>query len=174
MNIEDLCLRFPHLRGMIIENLDNNSLGVCRLVNKRWMNFIDNDKMLWYRMIEKHLKNMEFDEGTKILGRMPTHIVRKIALNFQKNFSSLNFLKNRNSCLGLCCSPLIYFSLLLAAKNGNFEVYQRIMDKVEEKNPADIESYTAFHHAVENGHFELCQLIINNITGLKHLKEKQN
>ena len=37
------------------------------------------------------------------------------------------------------------------------------MDKIEDKCPRDIKGRTPFHSAADNGHFEVCQLFLNEL-----------
>ena len=54
-----------------------------------------------------------------------------------------------------------------AAKSGNFPVCKSMLLKnMGNPNPADEDKVTAFHYAAENGHWEICCLII------KYLKHK--
>ena len=48
------------------------------------------------------------------------------------------------------------------------EVCKFIMEQIECKNPTRFGT-TPFHEAAENGHFSICQLIINNTKDLKPL-----
>ena len=51
--MENIFLRFPQMGESIIRLLDNKSLVLCREVNKKWKNFIDCQKILSVRMIQR-------------------------------------------------------------------------------------------------------------------------
>ena len=44
--------RYPHITEKIFENLDKESLKSTRLVSKSWQNCIDNQNILWYKILE--------------------------------------------------------------------------------------------------------------------------
>ena len=43
------------------------------------------------------------------------------------------------------------------------DVFMTIFERAEDKNPKDNFGFTPLHLAAENGHLELCQLIIENV-----------
>ena len=47
-----------------------------------------------------------------------------------------------------------------AAKSGNFPLCKYMLKNMGNLNPADEEKATAVHYAAENGHWEICCLII--------------
>ena len=51
-NMEDIFLRFDHISNKIFNNLDNQSLVTCRLVNKTWLSYLQDSKILWIRIIQ--------------------------------------------------------------------------------------------------------------------------
>ena len=51
--MDDILLRFPHVFGAIISNLNDKDLTNCRLVSKTWKNGIGNNKCLYQRFISK-------------------------------------------------------------------------------------------------------------------------
>ena len=65
--MDDWYLRFPHVRSIIIANLDRESIVKCRLVNKSWKNSIDNDKHLWCGMIRNYMESLDSDQAAKVL-----------------------------------------------------------------------------------------------------------
>ena len=56
----------------------------------------------------------------------------------------------------------------LAVKNNQLKFCRVIIKTVEEKNPADKFGFTALHEAAANGYLEMCQLLIDNMTGDKN------
>ena len=56
--------------------------------------------------------------------------------------------------------------LHLAAKKGHSEICKFIIERVEDKNPADIVGDTPLHFAAASGHLGLCKFILKNINSL--------
>ena len=80
--MEELCTRCPHISEFIFRNLDNRSLVTCRLVNKQWMGFIDNTKIIWIRMISKYIatENGKLHENWKlIVKKVPLDVIKELA-----------------------------------------------------------------------------------------------
>ena len=76
IEMENLCLKFPYLCSIIFANLDNKSLVQCRLVNKSWKKLIDNEKILWKRILKKYITNLTSKCWYEILVRIPVDIIR--------------------------------------------------------------------------------------------------
>ena len=51
VDMENLILRFSHLVIQIFEKLDNKSLTKCREVRKSWQKFIDENNIVWIRIV---------------------------------------------------------------------------------------------------------------------------
>jgi hypothetical protein len=52
-NMEELFKEFPPIAKQIFEELDNKNLTKCRKVCKLWRDFIDNEKIVWNRILMK-------------------------------------------------------------------------------------------------------------------------
>jgi hypothetical protein len=52
-NMEKLFEEFPLSPKEIFEELDNKNLAKCRGVCKLWRDFIDNEKIVWNRILMK-------------------------------------------------------------------------------------------------------------------------
>ena len=59
----------------------------------------------------------------------------------------------------------------MAATNGYLEVCRMMIQRVEDKNPANIFGRTPLHFAAYNGHVDVCKLIIDNVDN-KHPKDE--
>ena len=84
--MEDLELRFPYISDLIFSKLDNRSLAKCREVCTSWKDSIDENRLLWSRMIEKYTK-VYLDVKTKgeyqkSLKFAPVYIVKDLALAY--------------------------------------------------------------------------------------------
>ena len=77
--MENLCLRFPTVCALIFADLDNQSLVKCRLVNKILKEAIDNEKILWNRILKKNVTNLTSDCWRKIMVNIPLEIIKETA-----------------------------------------------------------------------------------------------
>ena len=65
-----------------------------------------------------------------------------------------------------CRGPDLFspeFPLHTAASEGRIDIFQMIMEKAEDKNPADQDGATPLHHAAAWGHFDICLLIMEQV-----------
>ena len=53
--------------------------------------------------------------------------------------------------------------LKLAAQNGHWDVYERIMDLFEDKNPIIDDGWLSFHLAAKTGHMKICKIILDAV-----------
>ena len=60
--MDEILLRFPHIFGAIIGNLDDKDLTNCRLVSKLWKNGIDTDRCLYKGIINKLILKANSDK----------------------------------------------------------------------------------------------------------------
>ena len=77
--MEELYPGYPEISELIYVNLDNKSLVYCRLVCKNLKNSIDNGKILWRRMLEKYIENLDTESWKKVLDKIPLEIVKDMA-----------------------------------------------------------------------------------------------
>ena len=54
--------RFPHIAEQIFEKITKESLKICRLLSKSWLQYIDNQNFLWKKIVEdeKEIPNKAF------------------------------------------------------------------------------------------------------------------
>ena len=57
--------RFPHIAEQIFEKIKKESLKICRLLSKSWLQYIDNQNLLWNKMIENEDSNKVFQSACK-------------------------------------------------------------------------------------------------------------
>ena len=57
---------FPHIAEKIFQKMDKDSLKNLRLLSKSWLGHIDNQNLLWNKMIENKDSNKVFQSACKI------------------------------------------------------------------------------------------------------------
>ena len=142
--------RFREIFEIIFHDLDNISLKNCRNVCKAWKSFIDTDKFIWLKRIEKYRGSMEkFSyQWSKVIEKTPTGEVNELCQAVE-NFFRLSSSNIKNQ----------YSPLHIAAGNGLVELSERIIEKTGNCNPGG-DGYTALHTAAQEGHLNVCELII--------------
>merc|ERR1712166_74240 len=145
--MEELLLRFPHIGTKIFEELDCESVTVCRTVITSWKSFIDDQKFLWIRKIRTYIQKSK-ESLKNVLKFINIEDVKEIA-GFAR--TAEGFLQKTSS--------ILHFS----AMTGNTNVFRAIFEKSNEKFPKDNNKRTPFHYAAENGCLEICQDMIENL-----------
>ena len=194
--MEDLLRRTPHLPEAIFDQLDDKSLMKCKEVNRSWCNFINDNKILWVRMIQKYFCAMNYvyiDSWEKVIIKISSESWKELSMTLQKLFKDspayrisvywhplhivaacgnvalckhvLQKCKNENPVDVLGLTPLHY-----AAERGFADVYQLLMDNLEDKSLADqltkfdpYGHWSPLHIAARKGHFQVCKLILDDV-----------
>ena len=90
--MEEILTRYPHIFITILCNLDSKTMANCRLVNKVFQHCIDNERLLWIRIIERYFGDqIEYhDTWKKILDKATFNITKRIGLAVLKFFQKLS------------------------------------------------------------------------------------
>ena len=104
--------KVPVLGGKIIRELDNSSLVKCKEVKRSWYNFINAEKILWFRKIQNCIgDNNKFSKAwKKLLTKAPFDFVIQVAIASQQARATFQ---------------LYQFSPIhMAAAEGSLDLYQ--------------------------------------------------
>ena len=84
--MENIFRRFPDMGEAILSHINDKSLVLCKKVDGTWKNFIDEQKIIWIRMIEKHIgKSNTFPNDWKnVLHKTSVQMVSELAVTVQK------------------------------------------------------------------------------------------
>ena len=70
----------PVICEIIYKNLDDKSLGNCRLVSKCLKNSIENGPLLWRRILKRYVGNLNTESWKKVLDKIPVRIIKDLAI----------------------------------------------------------------------------------------------
>ena len=152
--MEEFLVRFPGLGEKIFDQLDNQNLAKCKVVSRSQCKFLDENKLVWKRMIEKYsANNVEFKDFWKLLTeKVPAQIVKELALAVEK------FYTFRSHRLEHQHSPHH-----IAAERGILSLCKFIAQKTKVLNPTRADGLTGLHFAAQEGHFDVCQYLIGTL-----------
>ena len=138
----------------MLTNLDIKSLVQLREVSKPLKNFIDQEKTVWIRMIQKHATNFsESDNWRKSISKISTDAIKELASGVNQFFA---FEPSR-------CNEK--WSLLhIAAERGILQIFQIIIERSDMKNPENKSGFTPLHFAAQNGYLAICHVIFGKTT----------
>ena len=185
--MESIISKIPDLGDKIFMELDNESLVKCKEVQRAWYNFINEEKGLWFKMIQNYIGDVNgFSTAwRKVLRRVPVEFTMQIAIATQQfyaeyeihsqtspihvgvsEYGSLELYKEMMAQLA-DMNPQNLFGnihpLLVAAQSGQFEICKHIIGKLRDKNPAGCNGVTPLYEAAQYGHYEICKLIVSNV-----------
>ena len=85
---EENFVGFRNIFESIFLDLDDISLKKCRNVCKRWQNFIDTDKFIWLKRIERYRGSMKkfSDQWDKVMEKTPFEEVNKLCQAVEQFF----------------------------------------------------------------------------------------
>ena len=177
--------RFPHIGDQIFINLDDQNLTKCREVCDSWMTFLDNEKLIWARIIMSHIEASNSWNWQKFLSTTSTSMLCKIATRIQhfykyeynihgivKEMSPLHFAvmmyDDTKYCINLIKNGTINYPkdengmtpLHYAAKYGYICVCQLLLKNFSDKNPKSTTDKTPLELAVQFDNYPVCELII--------------
>ena len=159
--------RFSHIAVAIFKELDNKSLGNCRISSKIWGNFIDEQKFPLVRRIGMHRDNLiGFSEDwRKVLFKAPYEPIKSLAFAVEKFFSTRNK-KTWFQFFGLkkySKKQHQWAPHHIAAEYSELELCKYIFQKTTLRNPATKFGTTPLHIAAAKGQTDLFQLIIKDL-----------
>ena len=73
--MEEVSLRFQHIKEQIFQKLDISSLTKCRKVSIFWQKIIDEDKELWIQRIQSKTNRWEESVKTMLRKKTPENLV---------------------------------------------------------------------------------------------------
>ena len=105
--MEDICIRFPEISELVFKNLDNESLAKCRLVSRKLKTCIDEEKVLWLRIIQKYYGDLDKYPGSEfagtiwkmVLDKTPTEIIKELAITVRHFFQQKDTSEQAVKCL---------------------------------------------------------------------------
>ena len=187
-SIEEILTRFPHIGEQIFANLDDQNLTKCREVCDTWMTFLNNEKLIWTRIILSHIEEDNSWNWKKFLSTTSTPMLSKISRKIRffyksepicyifqcihREMSPLHFAAmmddDTSYCANLIKNDTINYPtdesgmtpLHYAAKYGYISVCQLLLEKFTDKNPKNLLGETPFALAVEFDNYFVCELII--------------
>ena len=154
--MEELFERFSHLSKAIFNCLGDKSLVKCKEVNEIWCDYISDEKFYLIRIIHstvekfhevgKDWKNLFRNGSTNTIKEL-RHVVEQF---YQKKY-------NLTYHAGL--TPIH-----VAAGTGDLLLLEEIQKTAHEKYPEDSEGFTPLHYAAQNGHFNICKTLLENMS----------
>ena len=158
--IDVMIKRFPHVVTDIFKELDDKTLTTCRNVSRLCCGYIDSEKFLWVRMIQRYRKNLEisYPHWNKVLTNTSSEIVKEFSVVTQQ------FFKDDVTRNDFQWSPL-----QIVSEQGNLKLCKYILEKPKNTKPQNKYYGTLPLYdghpiimAANKGHAEICKVLIEN------------
>ena len=152
--MENILSRFPVIGQEIFKQVDNPNLTKCKEVCHSWGYFLNNETLVWLRMLQKYNKNhVEFQEDwKKVTTKVPCEILKRLAIATEQFYTF--------------CSKRLQFQhspMHIVSERGILSLCKFIADKNVIINPKRKDGFSAFHFAAQEGHLDVCQFFLSNI-----------
>ena len=172
ISVETIFNRFPKLTEDILGFLDKETLTNSVLVNETWRNVILNQRPYHIQYIQNCTKDCCKKKWKGVSRKMPFKLLKKLSGYTTK--LSCNKCKEKKSttryCKCSCDSPIH-----LAAAYGDFELFQYLIVKTEDKNPENRYEQSPLHFAsagYRRSCLDICKWYIENGIDLNKIKDK--
>ena len=156
----------------LLDMLDNTTLLSCKEANRELNNFIQNEKIVWLRIIRLYKGNIIGfeDSWKKTIEKDSVDNIKQLALATQI------FFWYEPRCL------IQWHPLFIVAAEGCFELCKHVLEKTAENNPSIVihisipivTGYTLLHFSAEIGNLDLAKLIMNRIEDKNPIDSHKN
>jgi ankyrin repeat protein len=153
--MENLCKRFPHLAGAIFDQVDEPSLNICKEISGDVLEFLDNERFFWIRMIKKYQRRLkDFPKLWKpVVDKTSVEKLKEIAIAVSRFFQVRHLYSHR-----LFVRRRKWSLIAISAHQGDLALLQFIVNKIKLKNIRKSERITALFLAASKGHLEIYDL----------------
>ena len=148
LKMETFILRFPTVTQSILQELDNQALTKCREVSLSLQTFLNQDKVLWIRMIQNYSENYGNHQQSwnLVVKQVSVDILKRLAICVE------SFFKEEKPTYSI--SPLH-----IAAYSGNFAICKYIFEKSRDFNSENVNEMTPLHLAARDGYLDIYKFI---------------
>jgi hypothetical protein len=162
--MEDLCKRIPLVAGMILKNLDNQSLMICKESSRAMFQYLNEEKLVSVRIIKEYKKFfVQFQNvWEKVVKKASVEIVQEFVTLFREffnpRFPTDNIYDGRHKRREKQWHPL-----WMATLCGHLELCKFIIEKTGYTSPLREDGLTPLHFAVQSGDLNVCKVIIKEV-----------
>ena len=163
--MEDLCVRIPLVAGMILKNLDNQSLMICKESSRRIHKYLTEEKLFSIRIIKEYKNSfIQFQNvWEKVLKKASIEIVQEFVNLFQEffnpRFPTDDIYDGRHKRREKQWHPL-----WIATICGNLQFCKYIIDKTGNANPVREDGFNPLHFAAQYGYLEIYEFLTINLS----------
>ena len=163
--IENILLRFPVIGQKIFKQLDNQNLTKCKEVCHSWGHFLNDETLVWLRMLQKYDKNhVEFQEDwKKVTTKVPCETLKSLAIATEQFYTFISKrLEFQHSPMHIVSERgILSLCKFIAEKNVVINPSQLLLNNINDN--ADNEGWTPLHIAARCDHLEIYKCIAEKL-----------
>ena len=162
--MEDLCKRIPLVASMILKNLDNQSLMVCKESSKEICKYLNEEKLVSFQIIKEYKEFTKKFQNVweKVLKKASGEIVQEFANLFLEFFKPslptddiYHYRKSRRQDQ--------WHPLWMAVSCNHLQLCKYIIEKTGDTKPVRDDGATPLHFAADAGHSEVYEFLMKNL-----------
>ena len=94
--MENFCKKFPHLAKSVFDQVDEQSLNLCKEISGDVLEYLDSERFFWIRMIKKYQRRLkDFPKLWKlVIDKTPLEKVKQIAIAVSRFFQCYHLYSN--------------------------------------------------------------------------------
>ena len=87
--MENFCKRFPHLANSVFDQVDEQSLNICKEISGDVLEYLDKERFFWIRIIKKYQRRLkDFPKLWKlVIDKTPVEKIKEIAIAVSRFFN---------------------------------------------------------------------------------------
>ena len=162
--MENLLQRFPHLAKRIFDQLDDRRLNRCKEISGEVLEFLDNERFFWIRIIMKYKRKIkDFTKLWKqVFDKTPVEKVKQIAIAISK-FHNDHHLYSHHFIINRCWSFKQWSLIAVSAHHDDLALIQFIVRKIKLKNIKQVERINALFLAAYKGNLEVYDFLTSKL-----------
>ena len=163
--MEDLCIRIPLVAGIILKNLDNQSLMICRESSREICKYLNEEKLVSVRKIKEYNNSyVQFQNiWEKVLKKASVEIVQEFA-HLAQEFFKLRLPNDDIHDVRHKRRIKQWHPLWMATLSGHLKLCQYIIEKTRDTNPVREDGRSALHLAAQCGDFKIYEFLLVNLS----------
>jgi ankyrin repeat protein len=166
--MENLLQEFPHLAKRIFDQLDVRRLNRCKEISGEVLEFLDNERFFWIRIIMKYKRKIkDFTKLWKqVFDKTPVEKVKQIAIAISK-FHNDHHLYSHHFIINRCWSFKQWSLIAVSAHHDDLALIQFIVRKIKLKNIKQVERINALFLAAYKGNLEVYDFLTSKLRDKK-------
>ena len=163
--MENFCKRFPHLAKSVFDQVDEQSLNLCKEISGDVLEYLDSERFFWIRIIKKYqIRLKDFPKLWKpVIDKTPAEKVKQIAIAVSRFFQSYHLYSDTQYEQKPGGKKIQWPLIAISANHGDLALIQFIVRKIKLKNIKQPERINALFLAASEGHSDIYDFLTKRV-----------